>query len=108
MDGVVNGQDEKMAEETGEEQPHKVIETPAGYTEIHLNGLELWRQYTFLSEHGPVEYLIEDPQIVIFRPDGSTHRVVDSEGVVHCVPTPGFHGCVLTWQTRDGMPDYIR
>lgn len=98
---------EKMSDEICGVSPHEIITTHAGYTEIHLNGLELWRNYTFSSEHGPIEYQIDDPQIVIFRPEGSTHRVVDREGVVHCVPSPGYHGCVLTWQTREGMPAYI-
>lgn len=31
----------------------------------------------------------------------TTHRVVDSKGIVHCVPAPGQQGCVLRWYPRD-------
>ena len=31
----------------------------------------------------------------------TTHRVLDADGVVHCVPAPGERGCVLRWKPRD-------
>lgn len=55
---------------------------------------EIWREYDF----GGRVYRIENPVDLYFRPGGETHRVVDSEGVVHCVPAPGIHGCVLRWK----------
>ena len=58
---------------------------------------ELWREYDF----GGREYRIADPVELYARPGGTTHRVVDKEGTVHCCPAPGQHGCVLRWKPRD-------
>lgn len=58
---------------------------------------ELWREYDF----GGRVYRIENPVTLYFRPGGSTHRVVDSKGVVHCVLAPGEKDCALRWQPRD-------
>lgn len=58
---------------------------------------EKWREYDF---NGRV-YRINKPQVLFLRPGGTTHRVVDSENVVHCVPAPGQGDCVLRWQTLD-------
>jgi hypothetical protein len=62
---------------------------------------ELWREYEF---EGKV-YKIENPQKLYFTKGGSTHRVVDSNGVVHCLPAPGWNGCVLRWKQREGTGD---
>lgn len=63
-------------------------------TKINLTGVEEWREYDF---EGRI-YRIEKPASVEFRRDSSTHRVTDANGIVHCVPAPGHHGCVLRWQ----------
>lgn len=60
---------------------------------------EAWREYDF---QGRV-YRIENPTVLFTRPGGTTHRVVDAAGVVHCVPGPGQLGCVLRWKTRDPL-----
>jgi len=59
-----------------------------------LTGTEEWREYDF---NGRV-YRINHPTKLSFRPGGTTHRVVDAEGVVHCVPAPGQGDCVLRWK----------
>lgn len=62
---------------------------------------EEYREYDF---DGRV-YRVADPVQLLFRPGGETHRVVDSNGVVHCLPSPGVNGCVLRWKTKDsGKP----
>lgn len=58
---------------------------------------EAYREYDF----GGRVYKIENPQKLYMRVGGTTHRVVDSEGVVHCLPAPGVNGCVLRWKTKD-------
>lgn len=63
-------------------------------SEINVSGVEEWREYDF----GGRVYRIEKPQTVYYRPGGSTHRVTDAEGIVHCVPAPGQNGCVLRWK----------
>jgi len=56
---------------------------------------ELWREYEF----GGKIYRIDNPKLLFIRvPDGTTHRVLDDKGVVHCFPIPGAHGCVLRWK----------
>lgn len=57
---------------------------------------ELWREYDFPGR----VYRIEEPVAFYFRPGGETHRVLDGEGIIHCVPAPGRHGCVLRWKNN--------
>lgn len=61
---------------------------------INVKGVEDWREYDF---DGRV-YRIEKPVLVEFKKESTTHRVTDSNGVVHCVPAPGHKGCVLRWK----------
>jgi hypothetical protein len=56
---------------------------------------EVWREYDF----GGRVYLIENPAELFVG--NTTHRVVDTDGIVHCVPAPGHNGCVLRWKPRD-------
>ena len=61
---------------------------------IDLKNTEEWREYDF----GGRVYRINTPLSVQFRVGGSTHRVTDSDGIVHCVPCPGIGDCVLRWK----------
>lgn len=63
---------------------------------INVSGVEEWREYDF---DGRV-YRVDAPVSVEFRPDSTTHRVTDSDGVVHCLPAPGHFGCVLRWKGK--------
>ncbi len=58
---------------------------------------EQYREYDF----GGRVYRIDAPVCFVMRRGGSTHRVVDGQGVVHCVPAPGHQGCVLRWKSKD-------
>lgn len=58
---------------------------------------EIWREYDF----GGRVYRIESPRRLYRRDGGTTHRVLDAEGIVHCVPAPGHGGCVLRWRPSD-------
>lgn len=53
---------------------------------------EEWREYDF----GDRTYRINCPKSLYVGT--TTHRVVDAEGVTHCVPAPGINGCVLRWK----------
>lgn len=57
---------------------------------------ELWREYDF----GGRTYRITEPKALFLRAGGSTHRVLDAGGIVHCVPVPGSRGCALRWKPR--------
>lgn len=63
---------------------------------IDLVGVEEWREYEFDGRDQP--YRINSPKCVEFRPDSTTHRVTGADGIVHCVPAPGYRGCVLRWK----------
>jgi hypothetical protein len=59
---------------------------------------ELWREYDFEDSAGNCRiYRINKPKRLYFRPSGTTHRVVDADGVTHCIPAPGYQKCVLRW-----------
>lgn len=62
--------------------------------------VEAWREYDF----GGRVYRIENPVDLYMRPGGTTHRVVDAQGIAHCVPAPGQLGCVLRWKSQPGLP----
>jgi len=59
---------------------------------------ERWREYDW---EGRI-YRIYTPRWLYIRPGGTTHRVVDSGGVTHCVPSVGVMGCVLRWSVKEG------
>lgn len=56
---------------------------------------EEYREYDF---NGRI-YTIYSPKTLYVGT--TTHRVVDSADVVHCVPAPGFQGCVLRWKNKN-------
>jgi len=60
---------------------------------------ERWREYDWPGR----VYRIDKPLILFCRLNGTTHRVVDGDGIVHCVPAPGVKGCVLRWQSKDSQ-----
>ena len=71
--------------------------------EYDISG-EMWREYEFTDRNGnDTIYHIDKPVILLLRPGGSTHRVVDSTGVCHCTPAPEIYGCVLRWENKSGI-----
>lgn len=58
---------------------------------------ELWREYDFDG----VVYHIPNPATLYVGT--TTHRVVDTDGVAHCMPAPGYRGCVIRWQNPASM-----
>lgn len=61
---------------------------------------EQYREYDFCGR----VYRIDNPVTLFMRDGGTTHRVLDGAGVVHCIPAPGNSGCVLRWLTKPGLP----
>lgn len=60
---------------------------------------ELYREY--VQADGSV-YRIENPIGMYRREGGTTHRVVDVNGLVHCVPCGVLHpNVVIRWVNRD-------
>lgn len=60
---------------------------------------ESYREYDIPGRSEP--YRIENPVCLYQREGGSTHRVLASDGIVHCLPAPGVKGCVLRWKPKD-------
>jgi hypothetical protein len=56
---------------------------------------ESWREYVFGPNHDVIIYRINKPRRLYVGK--TTHRVVDADGITHCVPAPGYHGCVIRW-----------
>lgn len=81
---------------TNENEVFEVCETE--YLLEHDLSTEQWREYDFSGR----EYRIEEPKKLFTRPSGgTTHRVVDKDNIVHCLPAPGHQGCVLRWLSKD-------
>ena len=65
---------------------------------------EVWRKYLFDGH----EYTIQSPKTLCYHKDGTTHRIVDKHNIVHCVPAPGYIGCVLLWFCGANCEDPVR
>lgn len=65
---------------------------------------EEYREYQFLNAGGlDITYRIYSPKTLYTRVGGTTHRVLDSDGIVHCVPAVGTTAqVVLRWKPRAG------
>jgi hypothetical protein len=61
---------------------------------------EAWREV----DTGGRTYRINEPVELIIRKGGSTHRVIDAEGVVHCYAAPETGKSVIRWKNRAGHP----
>jgi hypothetical protein len=61
--------------------------------------MELWREYDFSGR----VYRLDNPQRLYYRSGGTTHRVIDKDGIAHCLPAPGEKGCVLRWKMKEGF-----
>lgn len=46
-------------------------------------------------------YKIVNPKFLYLRDGGSTHRIVDSSGVIHCIPFGKDASVVLRWKNRE-------
>lgn len=63
---------------------------------VHSTTDELYREYVFLPDMHV--YKIAFPIVLIIRAGGTTHRIIDSEGITHCVPfRPGV---VVRWNSE--------
>jgi hypothetical protein len=64
-----------------------------------------WREYSwsFVLDGIVRERIcrIVNPINLYLKKGGSTHRVIDGEGIGYCVPAPGFFGCVIKWKPKD-------
>lgn len=69
-----------------------------GYTTKDISS-ELWRE---VELSGGLVIRIDNPLQLIMRNGGSTHRVVDAQGVVHCYPAPETGKSVIRWKSRLG------
>lgn len=62
---------------------------------------EEWREYEWGTANGRTTYRIIAPKTLYHRVGGSTHRILDTNGIVHLVPAPGQQGCVLRWKPKN-------
>ena len=69
------------------------------YIKANISGEE-WREVETVNG----TYRIENPIALIIKIGGKTHRVVDSEGIVHCYVAPESGRSILRWKPREGTP----
>jgi|GEM_PF-3137536 len=50
---------------------------------------------------------IDNPKTLVLRKGGSTHRVIDQQGLVHCYAAPETGKSILQWKARPGKQDVI-
>jgi hypothetical protein len=75
----------------------KSLNVPEKYSVGDLTG-ERSREYV-LSDGSC--YTIQNPVALITREGGTTHRVVDQNGKVHCIPFGKGQPTIVTWVPRD-------
>ncbi len=61
---------------------------------------EEWRE---VQLSGGLTILIKNPVTLIIRKGGSTHRVVDAKGIVHCYAAPETGYSALCWKVKDKL-----
>ncbi len=67
---------------------------------IHDVSTEEYREYEFVAANSLFKtvYRINSPRVLIVRKEGTTHRVIDSRGIGHCIPFGGTVPVVLRWK----------
>lgn len=55
---------------------------------------EEWREYII----GSKTYRIDNPKTFYMREGGTTHRILDSAGIVHCVP---IASAIIRWKPKN-------
>lgn len=73
------------------------MKLPVDYTEADISD-EVWREVQLTVG----SYRINNPVTLIMRKGGSTHRVVDASGVVHCYAAPETGKSILRWKAKEG------
>jgi len=74
------------------------IKVPEGMNAYDISE-EDYREYDLVGRSTP--YRINAPIALILRNGGTTHRIVDAEGLTHCLPFGGDSGTVLRWKSTD-------
>ena len=64
---------------------------------------EMWREYKWVD---PItgnfcSHRIENPKSLFYEKGHTTHRIVDSFNVAHCIPAVGYFGCIVFWKNID-------
>lgn len=64
---------------------------------------ELYRLYEWTDPISGKQILhrIDGPITLFYESGHTTHRILDSTGVIHCIPAVGYFGCVLYWKNID-------
>lgn len=81
--------------------------TPAPAPELieHDTTSEEYREYVWRFNGEECVYRITSPVKLYLRRTGkeygSTHRVLDAAGIVHCVPSIGVWGCAMRCKPKD-------
>lgn len=70
---------------------------PSDYSQKDISSEE-WREV----ECNGITYRIDNPTTLITRKGGSTHRVIDANGVVHCYAAPETGKTILRWKAKEG------
>ena len=60
-----------------------------------------WREYRWPVDGKEQCVRINSPQKLIYRPGGTTHRVVDAADEVYIVPAVGYFGCYIVYSPAD-------
>jgi hypothetical protein len=85
------------------DMPHPPLNEPEPFSKDPVNwdtipGSKLddeeWREY----KYGGSTVRITNPKRL--QVGKTCHRVLDADGLVHCVPAPGHFGCELVWKPR--------
>lgn len=77
-----------------------VMEKDHVLQEIRNLSKEEYREYDFIDPNTGINrvYRINRPSGLFLYAGCTTHRVVDSQGMVHLCPVLGRYGCIIRWK----------
>jgi hypothetical protein len=68
----------------------------------------IWREYSWVVNGIERAVRIDRPKELFCRPGGTTHRIVDEDGLVYIVPSVGVMGCFITYKPRADRDKAVR
>lgn len=81
-----------------------IVATPSDLNKFDISCEEYREYYLVASDY---TYRINNPVSLYVRKGGTTHRVIDADGVAHCVLSPETGRSVLRWKNKANQKEVM-